>query len=127
MRLLLDTHVAVWSVLDPKRMPSKILRLIERSDNFVSAISIFELSLKFGSRRGRTSPIDAENAIVEFDRAGFEMLDLTARHALELNSIALAHNDPFDRILLAQALSESLRFVTHDESLSRYSDTIISW
>jgi PIN domain nuclease of toxin-antitoxin system len=127
MRLLLDTHVAIWSVLDPKQISPRIRRLIEDGEVFVSAVSIIEISIKFGRRRPKALFINAADALHDFEQAGFTLIDVTAQHAVDMQSIAVGHADPYDRLILAQALSQSLRLVTRDALLSRYSDTIITW
>lgn len=129
MRLLLDTHVAVWSVMDDRKLPARIRNLVANPVNevFVSAVSIFEIAIKYRPGRGSGMPFSAEEAILNFGLLDFEILNLTAAHAAATARFASAHPDPFDRLILAQALSEPLRLITHDAKLAAYSDTIISW
>ncbi|NGP17496.1 type II toxin-antitoxin system VapC family toxin [Devosia aurantiaca] len=129
MRLLLDTHVAVWSVALPSRLPQQIRRKIERAQGstFVSAVSLWEISIKAGLGRNNAFPFNAETALMQFQLAGFAILDVTAAHAVSVGAVAIYHGDPFDRLILAQALSEPMSLVTHDAALSRYSDTVITW
>ncbi len=122
MRLLLDTHVAVWAALDPdvltererSQMSARDVRLV------LSAVSVWEMRLKWrsfhisGARKGPIAP----PALVAFGAAmDWELLPLTARHAAADLSPALAHNDPFDELLLVQAQEEGLRLLTRDAKL----------
>lgn len=127
MRLLLDTHVAIWVVMDPKKIPQHIRRLMSRPDIevLVSVVSLWEIAIKF-SRRGHM-PFSGEIARHEFEAAGIQLLSFSAEHAVAVDGLAMAHGDPFDRLILAQALSEGLRLLTHDAALAGYSDTIITW
>ena len=70
-------------------------------------------------------PISGQRAIVHFDAAGFELLDISALHAAAVEQLPPLHADPFDRILVAQALSEPLRLLTHDAAVAAYGDSII--
>ena len=129
MRLLLDTHVAIWAVSDTPRLPGRIADVLSDPANelIVSAASIWEISAKH--RLGRTSapPFSGRTAIELFSAVGLAFLDIKPEHAVAAGEIAIDHADPFDRLLLAQALVESLRLVTHDGHLRAYSDAIIGW
>jgi PIN domain nuclease of toxin-antitoxin system len=129
MNLLLDTHVAIWAVTEPERIPRQVQRLLEDQRNtlFVSAVSIMEVAIK-RRKGGKSAPkFSSAQMIVMCERFGLLMLNLTAAHAAALEEIALAHADPFDRLILAQALAEPMRLVTADSKLAAYSDTIITW
>lgn len=129
MRLLLDTHVAIWAVNKPARLPRPNQALILDADNevFASVVAIWEIAIKRLSGKDDAPPLSAQAAMMEFATAGFALLGVKASHAIALETLPLLHRDPFDRILVAQALAESMRLVTHDARLSGYSDTIIAW
>jgi PIN domain nuclease of toxin-antitoxin system len=129
MRLLLDTHVAVWSVLESKRIPQRIQRMIANPANevFVSTVSVWEIGLKFGTGRSRQTLPPRAVLVQEFELASYSFLDVSVRHAVAFEDYALAHADPFDRMILAQAMTDQLRLVTADTRLAGYSDTIITW
>ncbi|MBV9736095.1 MAG: type II toxin-antitoxin system VapC family toxin [Acidisphaera sp.] len=122
MRLLLDTHIALWVALDPGALTQAERVAMEGADGplVLSAVSIWELRLKWHSLRitpGRKGPIDP-SAIVGFAAAmQWELLPLTARHAAAGLSHGLAHKDPFDELLLVQAQQEGLRLLTRDAKL----------
>ncbi len=129
MRLLLDTHVALWLVASPRNLPAAIRDLITDSGSnaWVSVISLAEIAIKYPLARGGVGamPIGAPNALKRFEEAGFDLLDLSPRHTIALEDLPLIHRDPFDRLLVAQAMDERMRLVTHDSIVASYSDTII--
>jgi PIN domain nuclease of toxin-antitoxin system len=124
----LDTHVALWATTEPERLPSPIAELIADPNNevFVSVVSLWEIAIK--RSRGRhpsTMPISAAEAQLEFAAVDFAILKVEAEHAVAVEALPPLHGDPFDRLLVAQALTEPLRLVTHDAALAAYSDTVI--
>lgn len=127
MRLLLDTHVALWALMDDPRLGATARGLIEDRENrvFVSAASLWEIAIKHGSGRGAL-PFSAEQALRHFTEAGYEFLDMRPSHAVVTGTLPPIHGDPFDRMLVAQALTEPMRLLTHDRVLAGYSDTVIS-
>ena len=126
MRLLLDTHIALWALVDSPRLPSKARLLILAPDNevVVSAASVWEIAIKHGLAK-KNMPVSGAEAKSWFTRAGYTLLPVTADHAALVEELPPHHADPFDRILVAQALDEPLRLVTHDPTVARYSDTVI--
>jgi PIN domain nuclease of toxin-antitoxin system len=127
LRLLLDTHVAVWALGSPKRLDPSIIRLIgnARNEVFVSAISVFEIALKRSRTRRSMPDVSATDFRALVERAGYKLLPVTADHAEVVEDLPDIHADPYDRLLVAQALTVPLRLVTHDETIAAYSDTII--
>ena len=126
MRLLLDTHIALWALVDSPRLPAKARLLILAPDNevVVSAASVWEIAIKHGLAK-KNMPVSGAEAKSWFTRAGYTLLPVTADHAALVEELPPHHADPFDRILVAQALDEPLRLVTHDPTVARYSDTVI--
>jgi Uncharacterized protein conserved in bacteria len=126
MRLLLDTHIALWAISDDSRLPQTARDLIAdpASSITVSAASIREISIKHSLGRGNM-PISGADALLYFQRSDYSLLGVSAQHAAAVEQLPAHHADPFDRILAAQALLEPLRLLTHDETLARYSDSII--
>lgn len=127
MRLLLDSHVLLWVVALPRRVPPKLLLQISDAKNavFYSTVSLAELALKRRPSR-RSEPDVAIGRIDELAKAsGFDVLQLTVEHAEAAEGLAIFHGDPFDRLLLAQAQAEGLQLVTHDEDLAQYDSRTI--
>lgn len=128
MRLLLDTHIAIWSLTDPGLLSPQVCDLLSEAGNdiFVSAASIWEIAIKhaLGKRVG-APPFGAQEAIGHFRNVGYEFLTVAPEHAAAVETLPMHHADPFDRLLVAQAIVEPMRLVTSDPMVARYSDTII--
>jgi len=123
VRLLLDTHIAVWAALDPNALTDAERERMARSDAplVLSAVAVWELRLKWhsfhvsGERKGPVAP----SAVVAFGAAmDWEFLPLTARHAVAELTRPLGHKDPFDELLLVQAQEEGMRLLTRDAKLA---------
>lgn len=93
----------------------------------VSAVAVWEIAIKHGRGRRDAPPMTAPQAIAEFDAAGFDILNVTAEHAAYVEHLPALHGDPFDRLMLAQAIVEDMQFVTYDRHLSRYDARILTW
>ena len=129
MRLLLDTHIALWAILDDVRLGDKVRSLIAAPANavVVSVASILEITIKHALARGRTGDvrIPGTQALGYFRDAGYEILAIMPEHAVEVGNLPDIHNDPFDRLLVAQANVETLRLVTADRTVAAYDASII--
>ena len=130
MRLLLDTHIALWAVADDPRLPAGAAGLIADPDNevLVSVASLWEIAIKHALARGGPNdmPISAQEALGYFRDAGYAMLDILPAHVIAFEQLTRLHADPFDRLLVGQALTVPLRLITHDARLARYSDTVLA-
>ncbi|MDY0301416.1 MAG: type II toxin-antitoxin system VapC family toxin [Trichlorobacter sp.] len=126
MKLLLDTHIALWAISDDSRLSGHARYLITSPDNhvFVSAASVWEISIKYSLARSNM-PISGAEALGYFKQSGYQLLPITPEHTVIVEQLPLLHSDPFDRILLAQALHEPLRLITHDATVASYNETVI--
>lgn len=126
MNLLLDTHVALWAITDSPKLQHKARELIlaPKTTVWVSAASVWEIAIKHGLGRG-DMPISGGEAVRYFRESGYRFLAIEPEHACAVEELAPHHHDPFDRILVAQALVEPMRLLTHDPLVALYSDTII--
>ena len=122
MRLLLDTHVLIWWD-ENARLRGAAREAIEQADQvYVSAVSGWEVALK--ASLGRLRPVrTVADAIAD---SQFEELPLRLRHTEALAKLPWHHRDPFDRVLIAQALSERLTLVTRDRAFSAYDLPLIA-
>jgi PIN domain nuclease of toxin-antitoxin system len=129
MRLLLDTHVALWAVTDSPRLSATGRKLIDDRSNeiFISAATLWEIAIKHAlPKRGRGAmPISAETARKYFQRSGYASLAMTAEHACEIEQLPNRHADPFDRMLISQARIEPMRLLTHDKRLLEYGEMVV--
>ena len=123
-RFLLDTHIFIWWMERNKRLKRKTLSLLNnpKAQIFLSTISIWEMLIKAGKNKLEIDT-DIEDGV---RRSGFTILPLTISHVLKVKSLPPHHNDPFDRILIAQAQSENLTFITDDKKMERYNVTLFS-
>ena len=130
MRLLLDTHIALWAIADDDRLSARARALIDDTDNeiVVSAATVWEIAVKHALARGGANdmPISGQQALGYFRDAGFELLSISPAHTVAIEALAPLHADPFDRILVAQAMATPLRLLTQDQRVAAYSDSIIA-
>ena len=126
MNLLLDSHVALWAIAGDQKLSARARALITapRSSIWVSAVSLWEISIKHGLGRG-DMPVSGQEALNYFRQAGYNILAIEAEHTVAVEELPMHHQDPFDRLLVAQALVEPMRLMTHDETVAKYSDAII--
>ena len=123
MRLLLDTHIFLWAVSGSARLKPATRRLIESADQvYVSAASLWEVAVKASLGKIEADP---DALVAAIDASGFIELPVRAAHAAGVARLPPHHNDPFDRLLIAQALAEPLTFLTADALLVRYSDLVL--
>ena len=123
MKLLLDSHIALWALGDPARLLESCRSAIEDGNNdvFVSAASIWELRLKWG--RGKLGlPAEFEAALKD---TGFTELPVRWAHAVRAAQLPPFHQDPFDRMLVAQSLLEDLVLVTRDPVVLEYDTALM--
>lgn len=126
MNVLLDTHVALWAITDSPKLSQKARELIQspKATIWVSAASLWEIAIKHALGRG-DMPVSSQDAVRYFRESGYRLLAVEAEHAVAVEDLAAHHQDPFDRILVAQAIVEPMRLLTHDAIVALYSDTII--
>ena len=126
MRLLLDTQIALWGLTNDRRLATNARQLILQPENeiSISAASLWEIAIKHSLGRG-DMPVSGRRAYELFLAAGYQILPIRPEHTLAVEMLPAIHNDPFDRMLVAQALSEPMRLLTHDRTVAEYSDGII--
>ena len=121
MKLLLDTHLILWAASTPNRLSPAARQAIQNPANelFFSAASIWEIAIKTSLARAdfRVDPRLLRRALAE---NGYHELPVTSEHAVNLVHLPPIHKDPFDRLLIAQALTEAVPLLTADPILARY-------
>ena len=122
MRLLLDTHTFLWWVTDNSRLSDEARRLVADGANevFLSVASAWEIVVK--AALGRIQLDDDVDSFIggQVEANAFQVLPIHLRHALAVGGLPDLHRDPFDRMLVAQALSEGLAIVSADRQLAQY-------
>jgi PIN domain nuclease of toxin-antitoxin system len=121
MRLLLDTQLLVWAAMFPERLVDAARALIgdPGNDLLFSAASIWEVAIKSAQQRDnfRVNPRLLHRGLLD---NGYTELPITSQHAVTIDSLPPLHKDPFDRLLLAQAIAEGIILLTADAQLARY-------
>ena len=117
MRVVIDTHVLLWALLDPRRLSRRERELIDDKEVLVSAASIWEVGIKHAIGRLDCDPRQILEAV---EPAGFKNLGISGLHAVVAASLPRLHGDPFDRMLIAQAQAESALLLTRDDALTAY-------
>ena len=131
MKLLIDTHILLWALLDDDRLPQKARELLTHTENdvYYSIISLWEIELKHHLHPTQM-PINAQAIDAYAQKAGFQSFPLHDRHIFALSSLyrpdtAKPHKDPFDRLLICQAKCENMIFLTHDTLLADYNEPCV--
>lgn len=123
MKILLDTHIFLWALAEPEKLNAKARAMLETRANtiYVSAITVAELTIK-ASLGKLLLPF---NPVEMIECSGFEMLDFSGNDALRLQNMPFHHRDPFDRMLIAQALARELYLMSRDEKFMAYGCKLI--
>ncbi|MEI6790661.1 MAG: type II toxin-antitoxin system VapC family toxin [Myxococcaceae bacterium] len=122
---LLDTHVLLWALVDDARLPKQIQQILISREHevFVSACSIWEIFIK--NSRGK---LDLQGDVEDFiQKTGFKNLNITFKHAKAAALLPKHHEDPFDRMLIAQAKLENLKLITADAHFKLYEVSILTF
>jgi PIN domain nuclease of toxin-antitoxin system len=127
VKLLLDTHVVLWSATDPARLSPEARTTLEDGTNdvLVSIVSAWEIAIKQSLGKLDLARPAAQWLPDVLKRTGFEVAELGLAAALRVRGLAWHHRDPFDRFLIAQALEEGYTIVTHDEVFTVYGVPVI--
>ena len=123
MRLLLDTHILLWLMQDAPQLSPSARRLIEEAESVhVSSVSLWEVAIKRSLGKLILDPDELDRHLAA---SAVLALDVSWAHARQLRALPAHHGDPFDRMLVAQAMVEPLHLLTHAASLAAYSELVI--
>ena len=123
MKIIIDTHIFLWALIDPSRIAGKKLVELESPTNiiFVSSVTISELMIKASIGKLQVDFDPVELAL----ESGFELLDFSARDALQLKELPFHHRDPFDRMLISQSIVTKYPLMTDDGKIRLYECRVI--
>ena len=126
MRRLFDTQLLVWALIQPKRLSPVAARLLTDPDGtaIYSAVTVWEVAIKSGLKKPDFN-IDPDDFLRALRMTGFEELPVLPDHTLWVTDLPGIHQDPFDRLLIAQAIAEDLVFVTADKTIAKYPGNIL--
>jgi PIN domain nuclease of toxin-antitoxin system len=130
MRYLLDTHVALWFLIDPEKISSSVKNILEDSDNEIvlSAVSFWEISIKFQSKKLYLNTMTPRDVQDYFSSNQFTIVDLNSSETSSFWQLSVDyHRDPFDRILIWQAIQNNLTLITDDENIKKYESEGLKW
>ena len=121
MNFLLDTHIALWALLDDPKLSAEARLIIQDQENriFYSIASMWEIAIKRANKPDHI-PLSGIEFLHFCAQSGYEGLPIRERHVIALESLPPIHADPFDRILVSQARAEGLLFLTRDSLLESY-------
>lgn len=125
MRLLVETHILLWSAQNPERLPGTVQKALLSPQNtlYFSILSLWEIATK-----KRIGKLTLEEGFTEsLPASDYHMLDLTLAHIEHYESLPLHHRDPFDRMLIAQSQVENLTLMSHDKTLQPYGINLLPW
>ncbi len=118
MKIIIDTHIFLWAISEPKKLSKKNKKALETLSNtiYVSSVSITELMIKssIGKIEINFNPIEIAQ------QSGFELLDFSAEDALSLKEMPFHHKDPFDRMLISQAMNRKFSLMSDDSKFGEY-------
>lgn len=121
MKLLLDTHILLWAAGQPERLPAAARSLLDDAENELvfSAASLWEVAIKRGLGRDdfRVDPRLLRRGLLD---NLYQELPITSQHVVAIDSLPPIHKDPFDRILIAQSITEGIILLTSDPSVAEY-------
>jgi PIN domain nuclease of toxin-antitoxin system len=129
LRLLLDTHIVLWRITADPRLTKRAIQIMDEEALAidVSAVSIWEVAIKWALRKGRPDdmPVSGRDFLKELERALVEPMPIQPLHTAMLDDLPMFHSDPFDRLLIATAQHEGMTFLTHDAVLGGYGDFVL--
>ena len=130
MKILLDTHVAIWAIYESKKLPDDISKLIDDDCNeiYVSVASLWEVDIKH-RKKPEFMPVSADELYLSVIESDMHILPIEHEHIFSIQSInkpqGLDHNDPFDQLIMAQAKAENMMLITADSKIRMYDESFI--
>ena len=126
MRYLLDTHIVIWAMVGSEKLSGRVRAILQDSGNefFVSSASLWEVAIKHHARP-LDVPVTVEQMIRFCRSSGIAELPIRFKHSRRVSVLPDIHHDPFDRMLIAQAMAEDVKLISHDDKVSRYGDVVI--
>ncbi|MDF7800443.1 type II toxin-antitoxin system VapC family toxin [Pontiellaceae bacterium B1224] len=124
MKLLLDTHVLLWALMEPSKLSTKakVALLDPENECFISAISLWEISMKHALGKLELSGVKPEELIAKIKQMGMDLMALSPITAVGFHNIPRKHGDPFDRMLIHQAISDDFYLVSADRVFPEYEE-----
>jgi PIN domain nuclease of toxin-antitoxin system len=125
MNYLIDTHIFLWSLFSPQKISKPAAQTIRKSENriFVSSVTFWEIALKYALKKLELKGITPDELPEFADRMDFEILNLNAEDAASFHNLPrIAHRDPFDRMIIWQAIREKMILISKDKEIQFYQE-----
>lgn len=126
MKILIDTHIAIWAMATSDKLPEEFVKIITDLNNtvYVSIVSVWEVAIK-NIKNNKQIPINEKEFVDTCNKMEFEIMPLKLAHIMNLRNLKvkdenITHKDPFDKIIIAQSAYENIEFYTRDEVLKNY-------
>lgn len=126
MKYLIDTQILIWSLIDIPKLSKKVFQLLTNTNNeiLVGAVSIWEIAIK--TSIGKLSfPFELKNIVKEINDLNINILDISSEHLIKVAELPFYHKDPFDRLIISQAIIENIPIISSDNYLKKYGINII--
>jgi len=125
---LLDTHILIWLFTEVDKVPQNVKSSIasEESNCFFSMVSFWEISIKYSIGR-LDLPVSLEELKKIIINSGFDFLPIKTSHIIESSKLPFHHQDPFDRLIIGQAIEEGFQLISKDRQFSKYEVSIHPW
>ncbi len=126
MRYLIDTNIAIWSVINPEKIIAYNQIILENNEIFISQVSLFEIAIKQKIGKMPELALTTEKLIERFEIDGFKILSINNQHIAHYHNVPLLeeHKDPFDKLIIATALCENMPIISADAKFTFYKDLI---
>ena len=125
MNYLIDTHIFLWSLFSPQKISKPAAQTLRKSENriFVSSVTFWEIALKYALKKLELKGITPDELPEFADRMDFEILNLNAEDAASFHNLPrIAHRDPFDRMIIWQAIREKMILISKDKEIQFYQE-----
>lgn len=126
MRFLIDTQILVWLIIESKKIPTKILNILENPENeiLVSSVSIWEIAIKISINK-LSLPFELKYIINVIEKMNIKILEINIEHLINVAELPFHHKDPFDRLLISQSMIENISIISSDSSFQNYKVDVI--
>ena len=126
MKYLIDTQILIWSIIDTNKLSKKVLQILKNPANEIdiSAVSIWEIAIKTSIKK-LILPFEIKNIVREISRMNISILDINSLHLIKVADLPFHHKDPFDRLIISQAIIENISVISSDNNFKNYDIDLI--
>ena len=126
MKYLIDTQILIWSIIDTNKLSKKVLQILKNPANEIdiSAVSIWEIAIKTSIKK-LILPFEIKNIDREIRRMNISILDINSLHLIKVADLPFHHKDPFDRLIISQAIIENISVISSDNNFKNYDIDLI--